>query len=281
MEGGEVTEVDLRVISLGAGVQSTAMYLMACEGLLVPRPSLAIFADTHVEPQYVYRHLEWLEREFGHIIPIRRVSAGSLLDAVTRACRGDEGRFAALPFWVRGNDGREAPGRRQCTREYKIDPILKGIRTELGLKKGQHAAGKFRVEQWIGISKDEERRAKPARFWVESRWPLLHDVPMRRNECIEWMAGRGYPIPGRSACTFCPWRTLDEFRTLREDEPEAFDQAVMVDNLIRMRGPLKGMTRLQYVHRSLRPLKDIIEDPDWEDRQLGLFGDECAGTCMT
>jgi hypothetical protein len=36
----------LRVISLGAGVQSTTMALMAARGEIAPMPDCAIFADT-------------------------------------------------------------------------------------------------------------------------------------------------------------------------------------------------------------------------------------------
>ena len=49
---------DLRAISLGAGVQSSAMYLMACEGEFGKLPDVAIFADTQSEPPWVYEHLD-------------------------------------------------------------------------------------------------------------------------------------------------------------------------------------------------------------------------------
>ena len=48
------------VLSLGAGVQSTTMALMAAVGELQPMPDCAIFADTQDEPAAVYRHLAWL-----------------------------------------------------------------------------------------------------------------------------------------------------------------------------------------------------------------------------
>jgi hypothetical protein len=41
----------LRVISLGAGVQSTTMALMATHGEITLMPDCAIFADTHAEPK--------------------------------------------------------------------------------------------------------------------------------------------------------------------------------------------------------------------------------------
>lgn len=47
----------LRIISLGAGVQSTTLALMAAAGEIGPMPDCAIFADTQSEPTAVYRHL--------------------------------------------------------------------------------------------------------------------------------------------------------------------------------------------------------------------------------
>src|SRR6266511_6052870 len=78
----------LRILSLGAGVQSTTLLLMALQGEFPDRLDCAIFADTSWEPKATYEHLKWLEdmaKEGG--IPVYRVSAGNLrqdlLDAVT------------------------------------------------------------------------------------------------------------------------------------------------------------------------------------------------------
>lgn len=50
----------LTVVSLGAGVQSTTMVLMAARGVIGPMPDCAIFADTGEEPRATYDHLVWL-----------------------------------------------------------------------------------------------------------------------------------------------------------------------------------------------------------------------------
>ena len=63
-------------ISLGAGVQSSVMLLLADRGELLPRPEAAIFADTQWEPPAVYEHLAWLEAEVS--IPICRVTVGDI-----------------------------------------------------------------------------------------------------------------------------------------------------------------------------------------------------------
>jgi hypothetical protein len=47
----------MRILSLGAGVQSTTMALMAAVGEIADKPDAAIFADTGWEPKAVYDHL--------------------------------------------------------------------------------------------------------------------------------------------------------------------------------------------------------------------------------
>ena len=63
------------IISLGAGVQSSTMALMAAHGEITPMPDCAIFADTQWEPAAVYKHLEKLERALP--FPVYRVTAGN------------------------------------------------------------------------------------------------------------------------------------------------------------------------------------------------------------
>jgi hypothetical protein len=54
------TTIGLRVLSLGADVQSTTLALMAGRGIISPMPDCGIFADTGWEPTAVYDHLAWL-----------------------------------------------------------------------------------------------------------------------------------------------------------------------------------------------------------------------------
>lgn len=49
------------IISMGAGVQSTTMALMAEHGLITPKPDFAVFADTGAEPAHLYKHLNELQ----------------------------------------------------------------------------------------------------------------------------------------------------------------------------------------------------------------------------
>src|SRR5580693_1262892 len=51
-----------RVLSLGAGWQSTTLLLMSIKGEL-PMLDAWVFADTQYEPEAVYAHLEWLKEQ--------------------------------------------------------------------------------------------------------------------------------------------------------------------------------------------------------------------------
>jgi 3'-phosphoadenosine 5'-phosphosulfate sulfotransferase (PAPS reductase)/FAD synthetase len=59
----------LRVLSLGAGVQSTTLALMIEKGE-IPMVDAAIFADTGAEPKEVYTHLEWLKKQLSYPVHI-------------------------------------------------------------------------------------------------------------------------------------------------------------------------------------------------------------------
>ena len=51
MEGSSPSPIRLRALSLGAGVQSTTMALLAAHGEVGPMRDCAIFADTGWEPR--------------------------------------------------------------------------------------------------------------------------------------------------------------------------------------------------------------------------------------
>jgi 3'-phosphoadenosine 5'-phosphosulfate sulfotransferase (PAPS reductase)/FAD synthetase len=147
------------IISLGAGVQSSTMALMAACGEITPMPECAIFADTGREPSAVYRWLDWLEPR----LPFRvhRVRQGDLGAAIGVKPNGVHA-YMPLPAFVQGNDGREALLNRSCTRDFKIRPIRRKVRELVGLTR-KRSPKEAVVQQWIGISTDEVQRAKLSR----------------------------------------------------------------------------------------------------------------------
>src|SRR4051812_25177815 len=96
-----MSDIQLRVISLGAGVQSTTMALMAAHGEIGPMPDAAIFADTGWEPKHVYDHLRWLMS--GNVLPfpVHIVSNGNLRDDLVARHSARAGRFVTVPWFLR------------------------------------------------------------------------------------------------------------------------------------------------------------------------------------
>ena len=178
----------LRVISLGAGVQSTTMALMAAHGEIGPMPDCAIFADTGWEPKAVYEHLQWLMS--GNVLPfpvhIARCEGGTIREHAIQQQSPRAGHFAAIPWFVVNPDGSYGMGKRQCTSQYKIEPMRKMTRELLGVgPRSPIAAGS--VEKWIGISVDEIIRATPSKVKFETnRFPLL-EQRMHRRDCLAWL----------------------------------------------------------------------------------------------
>lgn len=264
-----IENATLRVISLGAGVQSSVLSLMAARGEVGPMPDAAIFSDTQAEPDEVYRHLDWLEGQLP--FPVYRVTVGSLLDAVMTGVQADGHEFNPVPFYIK--DG--GIGRRQCTAIYKIEPVRQKIRELLGVGKGKKVPPSVTVEQWIGISIDEIVRVKDARDkWCSNRWPLVENN-MRRHDCINWFS-KYFPnksLP-RSACYFCPYQRNDEFRRLKDTDPKSWQKAVLVDEAIRN----ANQGKQQFIHRSCKPLSEVDLSTAEEKGQM-TFLDECDGMC--
>src|ERR1044072_3975009 len=134
----------INILSLGAGVQSTTLALMAARGDL-PMPDCAIFADTGAEPKKVYDHLEWLKSQLP--FPVHTVSAGNIRDDIMR------GKINARPpFHILNPNGSKGFTKRQCTQDYKIIPIHKKVRELVGLAARQRSPKTIKVTQRIGIS---------------------------------------------------------------------------------------------------------------------------------
>lgn len=249
---------DLTYLSLGAGVQSTALYLLAQHSLCgVARPDIAIFADTGEEAPWTYETL-WRLQERGEIPIVIAQTQAPMLGPT----------FLRLPAYTE----RCGQLRRQCTRELKIAAINATIREHLHYQPRERM--KHRVLGYIGISYDETQRWAAAREpWLTFDYPLLRKR-ITREEC-EVIISTIAPWLGsvkKSSCVMCPyhndqgWR--DVFAAGLKDYVVAFDEQI--------RNSTKaGCERQVFLHRKCVPLADAVRD----DRQI-TFGYQC-NNCFT
>lgn len=286
-------ETPWNIISLGAGVQSSTMALMAAKGEITPMPQAAVFADTQAEPESVYKWLRWLTTELAPHFPVYTVSRGCLTTeslTVRQRVKPVEGRpdkghwvKSFIPAFILNPDGSRGILGRQCTFDYKLEEITKFVRKFCEIKRGQKD---ITVTQWLGISNDEKQRMKAAMpKWQQNRWPLV-ELGMNRADCLRWMERNGYPIPPRSACIYCPFHSDHEWVRLRDEDPEAFQKAVWFEReLTRVHSLTDNRAGVPFLHSSLVPL-DQVKFKN-ADKTHPLFGDystegmlnECEGMC--
>jgi hypothetical protein len=272
-------------LSLGAGVQSSTLALMAAHGEVTPMPTAAIFADTQAEPASVYKWLDWLEGQLP--FPVHCVSRGDMTaeSLLIKERKDGTGHWSKslIPAFIENADGSRGIMGRQCTYSYKVEQLEKAARRLAGIKRGQK---EITVTQWIGISWDEIQRIKPSRVaWSQHRWPLV-ELRMGRRDCLKWMESHGYPKPPRSACVYCPFHSDNEWRRLRDEEPEEFARAIRFEkDLQAVKAKTDNLRGVPFLHPSLVPLDQVDLSTDIERGQLALwldeqsFGNECEGMC--
>lgn len=270
-----------KCLSLGAGVQSSTLALMAHNGDF-ERPDAAIFADTQREPKAVY---EWLSYLRNHIdtYPIFTVSAGDLGTEAVRKRTSKNGKIYTrrlIPFFTLGHDGKIGRAQtRGCTIEFKLQPIQK-LQRKLG--KVHYGQDFVSVESWIGISTDEASRMRDSSYpWLRHRYPLAMELGMNRQDCLKYLDRKGYPTPPRSACYFCPFHSDDEWNHLKTTEPKTFNKAVRFEKLLQIsHRRIEGFDSIPFLKKSCENL-DIakFENVGAKNIQRNLFDDECLGLC--
>lgn len=261
---GPVEGAKLRVLSLGAGVQSTTLALMAAHGEIGPMPDAAIFADTGDEKASTLRHLDWLRS--GNVLPFPVITVAKgerLSDAQLR-------QGGIVPFFTATGRG----SRRSCTHNWKGKVLYKEQRRLAGFAPRVRIPNGT-IEVWTGFSVDEVVRAGAA--WdagTVARFPLL-EGGMTRQDCIRWLLANDYPPPPNSACRFCPFQDDVELARIKREEPDEWAILLTFDRLLR--APGTGRVP-QFVHRSGRPLAEVdLSTP--EERGQGNMLTVCEAGC--
>lgn len=264
--------MSIQAASYGAGVQSTAMLVLAAQGKIAPR--LFIFAnvgDRAENPEtlaYMGKFAVPFARECGiELIQRRWVDRSGrerdLYDDLMSASR-------TIDIPVRLASG--AFGNRKCTERYKIDVVARYLR-----KRGATVDDPATLA--IGISTDEFHRARvgvdKGHPWITRSNPLL-DLGLSRADCIRAVTDAGLPQPPKSSCYFCPFQTAEQWRTRRRRQPELFAKAEALEAKLNETRAALGRDRVGLA-TAAAPLGLAIDD------QLVLDGmDGCdSGWCMT
>lgn len=245
----------LRVISYGGGVQSTALVVLATQGKL-GHVDAALFSNVGDDSEHPdsLRYVREVAKPWA-------TERGLVLDELVRVRRSGEvvtlrgmleragSRSVEIPARMAGG----APGNRTCTADWKIKVVRRWCR-ERGASRASPAA------VLIGFSTDEIERVGNAKPHPAERkeYPLL-DLGLSRRDCQRLIADAGLPVPGKSSCYFCPYRTPANFAEMRRDEPALFREAVAVEVAVNLTRKRIGKDPV-YLTRFARPLADAITE---------------------
>lgn len=183
-----------RILSFGAGLQTTALVIMIDKGEL--EVDAVVFADTGVEKPETYWYIE------NYIKPVLRVpfvTVKSHLGDLYTHCWDDK----ILPSVVH----------RWCTDKFKVRPIEKYLK-----RKGV---------VYVGFSADEVNRAeKPSR--MTRQFPLI-ERGISAADCARIIQGYGWPVPLRSSCYICVFNPYTEWNWLKNNHPDLLDRALALE----------------------------------------------------
>lgn len=97
----------LRVLSFGAGVQSTVLLFRSLNGDFGPRPDAVIFSDTQFEPPAVYENWRWVQGEVARRtngqVQCHEVTAGDIRADHEQGVNSTGQRFASMPLYTEGD----------------------------------------------------------------------------------------------------------------------------------------------------------------------------------
>lgn len=310
--------MSLRVVSYGGGVQSTALLVLAAQGVIeFPTFVMANVGEDSEHPATL---------EYVRTIAAPYAEANGIdLHLIDRARRDGTtetlyGRLTkegsrSLPIPVRMSNG--APGTRSCTSDFKIKVLGKWLKAH-GATAGRRCrthkhedesipvldsgephdtgpradCGKCVSPNFatvgIGISLDEIHRATTRRVEAYETvvYPLVGigeetGLKMTRSDCQRVIAAAGLPIPPKSSCYFCPFHKPATWADMRRNEPDLFEKSADLEDTLNDRRRMLGKDEV-FLTRFGIPLRDAIKGDEHETLfELDENGTCDSGWCMT
>lgn len=232
------------VFNYGGGRQTVAMCILIQKGVL-PRPDRIVMADTGKENQSTWDYLETyttpMLANIGLQVEIAPHDLATVKDMY--ALNGD----MVLPAFTA--DGKLGGF---CSNEWKKRVVERYCRLNGILEGGT---------RWLGLAFDEKKRWKDLKGKKEGKWVIecpLVDLMLNTASCLAIIENYGWPLPITSSCIMCPHKRNKQWRYLRDNSPEQFEEACQIDEFIRENDDMGGL----WLHHSRVPLREANIDID-------------------
>ena len=258
----------MKILSCGAGMQSTALALMSCEnkqkGIVhtnVPVYDAVIFCDLGLEPYWVKNQVDFIKKACEGVgIPFHKIDSNLYQDYMDNFGRG---HVSSIPFWSVDENGKKAKMRRHCTLDYKIALIEKFLKYELlGYKKYQRLKQEdvMAHEMHIGFSFEERKRMSKdySKLFVK-KYPLI-DMGWERADSYKYILEVWGLDTKASACNFCPFHKNYFFMHLKDNSKDDYEKTVAFDRMIGDMQPNTAIRSKIYVSRSRKRIEALLPE---------------------
>lgn len=280
----------MKILSCGAGMQSTALALMSCANKLlqenranqfnferadkVPIYDAILFCDLGLEPQWVYEQVRFIQYACEWAgIPFYVLKSNLYDDYIENFGKS---RVVSIPFWSVDENGKKGKMMRNCTLDYKINIMQKFVRQNLlGYAKGQRTKPQDikAHEMHLGFSKEEERRCKenPHKMFV-NKFPLC-EMNFVRADSYAYIKDVWGLEAKASACCFCPFHTNYFFEYIKENHLSEYEKTVSFDQILEKQQPNTKIRSKLYISKSRKRIKDLLPE-ECADKECFLYHDE-------
>lgn len=278
----------MKILSCGAGMQSTALALMSCANKLikdgvtdkftytkqVPIYDLVLFCDLGLEPSWVMSQVYFIKEACKWAgIPFYILKSDLHEDYISNFGKK---RVVSIPFWTVDTDGKKGKMMRNCTLEYKITLMQNFVRWDiLGYRKGQRTKPEDLKahEMHLGFSAEEKQRCKdnPHKMFV-NRFPLV-EMGLERKDNYAYTCDVWGLETKASACCFCPFHTNYFFRFLKNNHKYEYEKTVKFDEMLENQQPNTKIRSKLYISKSRKRIKDLLPE-ECKDKECFLYQDE-------
>lgn len=302
-------ERPLQILSLGWGVQSFGLAAMSALGVLPP-VDFALHSDTGYERAETYefaaKWTPWLEERGVRVVTVK--GGRPLMESYPSTPQG----YTSVPAFMRHSEDKwiDEPGgwidlcgtevwveeggpvlehkkgdksgmlNRQCTGDWKIDPMRRWCSVELkrrGLKKTPGV-----IQKWLGITLDEIERMRGSSGvkYISLAYPAIDMLgePRTRGWIIQWLVRNGLEVPVKSSCYFCPYHDRASWQEIKNSGTGDWEKAVAADRRIRDSRHCSGFWC--YLAAARKPLDECDFSGPTDHGQLEMWSEECSGTCF-
>lgn len=242
----------VEIFSHGGGTQSAAITALIVQGRL-PKPDFVCIVDTERERQSTWDYLDAVIRPALASVglEVHRIKNSEWASIPEHGMNwlSHNRNTLLLPAFTNQTDGEVGKLSGFCSMRWKVETKNRYIREALQIPTKMQ-------RNWIGFSLDEARRAIRMMDGEEYkagliRFPLIHDVPLKRRAAIQIVESMGWPTPPRSACYMCPNQGDHEWRDLKANSPAEFAAACELEKEVQKVDPFA------WFHKSCVPLGEV------------------------